>query len=488
MSPLGAEATASRAGPAAGAGRPRFGWLSISLYGAGSISNAVKAGGLSSFLMIFYNQVMGLPASLVGLGLGFALIIDAFIDPAVGQLSDNTRSRWGRRHPYMYAAALPVAICFFLIWNPPTGLEGTKLFAYMMACLLTIRLFDTFFELPSSALMPELVEDYDRRTAVVAVRVLLAMTGGLGMTVFAYQVAMKELPGGGGGILAKDGYLSYAIMGSLLILASILVSSFATHRFIPWLRKASVVDAPRTRQFAQIGEVLKNRAFLAIMGSGSLIYLVGGVTTGLGMYISLFFWELSQTQLSLIAGIAAVATLAGTVLAPQLARRMGKKEAALLGYLVGAVGELAPYFLRMLGLLSENGEPGLFYFLAACRFLNVVSWSVTGVCISAMIADVVEDNAVKTGRRSEGFLFAADSLFKKIASAGGPALTGLVLATVQFPVGADKGDVDPDVLRHLIQLYVPLLIIIYAVSMSVMAFYNISRTSHAANLETLRAG
>lgn len=466
--------------------RPNFGWLSIGLYGLGSISNSVKSSGLATFLMIFYNQVMGLPASLVGFGIGFALIVDAFIDPAVGQLSDNTRSRWGRRHPFMYAAAAPVAICFFLIWNPPTGLEGMKLFAYMMACLLTIRLFDTFFELPSSALMPELVEGYDRRTVVVAVRVLMSTLGSMGMTVFAYQVAMKEQPGGGGGVLAKDGYLSYSITGALVILTTILVSSIATHRFIPWLRQAGAKSAVHTNHLKQIFQVLQNRAFLTIMGSGALVYLVAGITQGLSIYIWLFFWGLSQAQLSILAGTTAAASLVGVVLAPQLTRRIGKKEAALIGYFVGAMGELTPFILRLLGLAPENGDPALFYILVAGRFVNFVSWAVTGICISAMIADVVEDNAVKTGRRSEGFLFAADSLFKKIASAGGPALAGLVLAAAHFPIGAKKGQVAPEILQTLITLYLPMLVAIYTVSMSIMAFYNINRHSHAANLEALK--
>ncbi|MBL8554366.1 MAG: MFS transporter [Phenylobacterium sp.] len=464
--------------------RPHFGWLSIGLYGAGSISNSVKSSGLATFLMIFYNQVMGLPASLVGLGIGFALVVDAFIDPAVGQLSDNTRTRWGRRHPFMYAAAAPVAICFFLIWNPPSGLEGLRLFAYMMACLLTIRLFDTFFELPSSALMPELVEGYDRRTVVVAVRVLMSTLGSMGMTVFAYQVAMKEQPGGGGGVLAKDGYFSYSIVGALVIATTILISSIATHRFIPWLRQAG--PAARTNHLKQIFEVLKNRAFLTIMGSGALVYLVAGITQGLAIYISLFFWQLTQGQLAILAATTAAASLTGVILAPQLTRRIGKKEAALIGYFVGAMGELTPFILRLLGVAPENGDPALFYLLAAGRFVNFVSWSVTGICISAMIADVVEDNAVRTGRRSEGFLFAADSLFKKIASAGGPALAGLVLSAAHFPIGARKGEVAPEVLQTLITLYLPMLVAIYTVSMSIMAFYNIDRHAHAANLEALK--
>nr|QQZ50185.1 MFS transporter [Phenylobacterium glaciei] len=115
------------------------------------MANAIKARGLSTFLLIFYNQVVGLPPQMVSTAIFIALIFDAFCDPLVGQISDNFRSPWGRRHPFMYAAALPVSLAFFLIWNP-LGLESGELFAYMLACLLVIRLFDTFFELPSSAL------------------------------------------------------------------------------------------------------------------------------------------------------------------------------------------------------------------------------------------------------------------------------------------------------------------------------------------------
>jgi glycoside/pentoside/hexuronide:cation symporter, GPH family len=100
---------------------------------------------------------------------------------------------------------------------------------------------------------------------------------------------------------------------------------------------------------------------------------------------------------------------------------------------------------------------------------------------------VVEDNAVKTGRRAEGLLFAADSLFKKIASAGGPAVAGLILSAAHFPVGARKGQVDPQVLQDLMMFYIPVLLAIYTTSITLMAFYNITRESHTANLKTLSA-
>ena len=106
---------------------PRLNWPTKILYGAGGAASAIKQRGLSTFLLIFYNQVIGLPPQMVSTALMVALIFDAFVDPMVGQISDNFRSKLGRRHPFMYAAALPVAVAFFLIWNPPQGWEQAQI-------------------------------------------------------------------------------------------------------------------------------------------------------------------------------------------------------------------------------------------------------------------------------------------------------------------------------------------------------------------------
>ena len=468
--------------------RPRVGLPTMLVHGAGFISSSVKSRGLSTFLMVFYNQVMGLPAAWVGLGTGLALIFDAIVDPAVGYASDNTRTRWGRRHPFMYAAAAPIAILFFLLWNPPTGLEPMALFGYMMACLLSIRLFDTFFELPASALAPELVDDYDKRTTLIAMRALLGVIGGLAMIVFAYQVAMKENPDGTGGLLAKDGYFSYGMVGGVVIFLAIMTASIGTHRFIPWLRKApaKTKDKPRT-PLREVWETLGRRSFLTIMLSGMMVSLAGSLTSGLTLYVGLFFWEFTQGQLATVATLNAGAVVIGVLIAPHISRAMGKRNAAILTYIAGALGELVPYFARLAGVMPENGDPWVFRIVAAGGFINMVSWTMTGTLLTAMVADVCEEAAVKTGRRAEGVLFAADSLFKKISSAGGPAIAGLILAAAAFPAGAKKGEVPADVLQNLMFIYLPTLIGIYAISITALAFYDITRASHARNLETLAA-
>jgi len=88
------------------------------LYGFGSVAFGIKDQGFAYLLLLYYNQVLGLPEDWIGLGILVALVLDAFIDPVVGYASDNLHSRWGRRHPFMYAAALPVAVSYYLLWTP----------------------------------------------------------------------------------------------------------------------------------------------------------------------------------------------------------------------------------------------------------------------------------------------------------------------------------------------------------------------------------
>src|SRR5581483_8623338 len=109
-------------------------------YGFGSAAFGAKDQGFSTFLLFFYNQVVGIPAAWVSSAIAVALFVDAFADPIVGQFSDNLRTRWGRRHPLMYGAALPVAIGYFLLWNPP-HLSNGALFYYLVAAIVVVRSF-----------------------------------------------------------------------------------------------------------------------------------------------------------------------------------------------------------------------------------------------------------------------------------------------------------------------------------------------------------
>ena len=101
--------------------RPRVGIITEALYGLGAVSSGIKMRALTAFLLLFYNQALGLSPTKVAFIISAILVIDAICDPLVGFLSDRWSSRWGRRHPFMYASAFPLAIGFFLFCNPPGG-------------------------------------------------------------------------------------------------------------------------------------------------------------------------------------------------------------------------------------------------------------------------------------------------------------------------------------------------------------------------------
>jgi len=132
-------------------------------YGSGATAFGIKDAGFNYFLLIYYNQVLGLDAFLTGLALAIAVAIDAVSDVAVGHLSDNWHSKWGRRHPFMFAAIIPVVISFYLLWNPPAFVTTTNanLFFYLLSIAILVRSGITFFEVPNAALGPELTKDYN---------------------------------------------------------------------------------------------------------------------------------------------------------------------------------------------------------------------------------------------------------------------------------------------------------------------------------------
>jgi len=110
---------------------------------------------------------------------------------------------------------------------------------YLAVCLFAVRFFDTFFEVPHQALAPELVRDYDGRTNLLAMRHFFMVLGGLGMTVLAYQVFLRERPDGTGGVLARDGYFAYSVTGALIIFGAIVLSTLGTADRIPYLTQAT---------------------------------------------------------------------------------------------------------------------------------------------------------------------------------------------------------------------------------------------------------
>ncbi len=454
-------------------------------YGFGAVANGAKSNGFNYLLLFYYSQIIGLRADLVSLGILIALIFDAVSDPLVGYLSDNLHSRWGRRHPFMYAAGLPVAVAYYFLWSPPEW-DETALFLYFVCIAVTIRTLITFYEIPSTALVAELTDDYDQRTEMMSFRFFFGWWGGLTMAVLNYLVFLPEELGGTEYI---PGWSNYGLTASIVIFVSIYVSAIGTHKHIPDLRKP-----PEKKPFnlkttaSELKDTLANRSFFALFFSALLTAVAAGVSTSLSIYFARHFWEFTTFQIGVMNLPYFLSAFLALFFAPMVSRKLGKKIGGII--VMGSAFALAPmpYTLRLMGWFPENGTDALFWTLMVFNTIEVTLIIMSSSLLAAMIADMVEDSEVKTGRRSEGIFFAANSFAQKAVNGFGVVAAGQILAYIQFPTQAKPGEIPQETLFDLAALYIPVILFFYIAALSVLSLYQINRESHQNNLDELAKG
>ena len=455
-------------------------------YGFGAVAYGIKDNGFAYFLLLFYGTVVGLDPALAGTALLIALVFDSLSDPVVGYWSDNTHSRWGRRHPFMYAAAIPVALCYSLLWQPPDWSDGA-LFLYLVVLAILIRTLITFYETPSSALMPELTADYDERTTIQAWRSFFGWAGGAGMAVFMYAFLLVPSETYPVGALNRDGYETYGLISGGVILVAILVSALGTHSRIGTLK----APPPRARKglkavFEEVIETLRDKSFFALFISTIASAVATGLTAALTFIMLTYFWAFSSVEVFYWTLLVVVSAVMGLLIAPWASKRWGKKGAALrLGVLAFTVQPM-PVLFRLLGWMPENGDPLLFPILATVNTIDLGLIIAMQAILYSMLADLVEHTEVRTGRRNEGVFFSALTFIRKTNQGIGAFAAGLILQVVAFPDGAAPSEVHAASLTQLGTLLVPSQWALWGVMLAALAFYRLDRAQHQSNLVAIQ--
>ena len=452
------------------------------LYGFGSVAYGVKDNGFSYFLLFYYNQVLGLPGAYAGTAILIAMIFDAISDPLVGVWSDNTHSRWGRRHPFMYASAIPVAFVYFVLWNPPE-LSEFWLFIYLTVASIMIRFFITLYEIPSTSIVAELTDDYDERTRLLSLRYMMGWYGGLLMALLMWGVLMVAYGQGN-----ETTFRLYGSIGALAMLIAIVGSSWGLHGYIPYLK------APPQRESYAVGQLLSdikvtlsNRNFAALFFAGLFAAIGGGVSTNFNTYINLHFWEFTPEQVRYIIVVLFGSAVLAAVLAPKITARFDKKRSAIGIYLTAIIFGAAPVMLRLIGWFPGNDSPYLYPIMLVHAMMDVTLIIMFGIVQSSMLADIVEYSEINTGRREEGLFFAARTFAAKATSSVGAFLAGIALQIIAFPTDAEPGTVDPDIIWNLGFIYGPTLMVFYFMALASISFYRITRSGHNDRVATLNA-
>jgi GPH family glycoside/pentoside/hexuronide:cation symporter len=456
----------------------RLGLGALGAYGAGSTVQDTIQYGLNTLLLFYLTIVCGLSGSAAGLALGVALVVDAFVDPLVGSLSDNSRSRHGRRHPWMAASAMPIVVAFFMLFSVPPGLTGVGLFAWALVALLAVRIGLSGFTVPYIALGAELSDDYAERSVIVASRVLFSVFAQAVGAFLAFGVFMK----GVGGQTHRDAYPPFALGCGAVVLLAAAVSTLGTLRSRGRLHAAPPAQgAALGRLAAEVVEVFRNPSFRVLFLACLILFVGLGAATALTLHANTYFWKIPSRAILIITLTYTVGILVGVFIAGFLGRSLEKRTIALGG--IGLLGlcQLAPAALKVAGVIPP----------AAYVPTLMIAHSLAGVGVSfaligfqSMMADAADEHEHLFGARREGLYFAGISLSAKASSGIGAVIAGLVLDIIGFPHGLGAGaaaahSIPADAVRNLGLLYGPGASVITGLSVATLLGYRRGRADHA---------
>ncbi len=449
------------------------------IHGSGAVAFGVKDLGFSFFLLIFYNQVLGMDAQLVSLALLIALLVDAVVDPIIGNLSDRTYTRWGRRLPWLYIAPIPLALVWVLLWSPPGG-EAPS-FAGLVGIAIAVRVLLSACEVPSVSLVPEITQDYDERTTLFRYRFLSGWLGGILMMVLAYTVFMP----GSDGLLTQDGYMPFGIFGAALIALSVIGSAAGQHRIVAHWPERRPPPFTMSGAFSEIVEAFSERSFLIFAAGALAAYVTQGMTFSILNYLNLFVWQLGENDLILFPVTLFLSVVLMFLIVGPMHRKWGKARTAALAAIGSMAIGLTPYGLLLAGFWPEPGTTpstlGYFAFLLFGNTLGVVMM----ISATSMIAEIVEAFEERTDRRAEAAFYSGNWLIQKCATGAGIFLTGQIIGLAGLPTDSDPGAVSSQVITNIVLYFGGATFILAFFAAYWLGSFPIGRDEHEARLARL---
>ena len=370
------------------------------------------------------------------------------------------------------------------MWTPP-DLGQWGLFGYLTVMAILVRLSVTFFEVPNSALIGELTHDYDKRTALSGLRLMMGWLAGVIMAVIVYRVFLASNVDYDNGIMNIDGYRRYAMTAAIVMGVAMLISSLGTHGAIKHYSKPDPDSEGHGFSFLQnITYVFRNTSFRAVFIGTIFGSLVAGIATTLQLYFGIYYFGLSTGQL----GLAALTMVASAIIAflgtSQLTKGREKKSVVITLTWVSMVLSVILIGAKSAGILPENGSSEMFYVVALATFVTTAVTISLSIMTVSMVVDLVEGDERNTGHRAEGLYFATFSFTSKIVTGFGTFVSGALLT---FGAAAGTGELMNEATMQGIALpYAILMILLHYASIYCLRRFVLTRDGHVENLKAVQ--
>jgi len=428
-------------------------------FGLGAVSECIMANSIGQMANYVLNLGLGVRPELVGWLLAIPRIWDAITDPVIGSWSDNIRTRWGRRKPFVFAGALLSSIIFAAMWFLPRGWSEMAYFWYFLGMSLLYYTAFTIWVVPWSAMGCEMTKDYNERTSVMAYRTFFMSIGGF---VPAWLFALTKLP------IFTDVVQGarYVGMGTAVVM---LVFGLIPVFWAPENYSAEIQKQEKIGFATSMKATFGNKPFL-LMNTIVLIVCAGlFMINGLDPYVTIYHvWGGEQTPASVWIGWSALAYQVSGILfvfpVTWAARKWGKKSALSFFLIISLIAALLkwpcftpdhPWLVLIPSFLLSAGLTAL--------------WTIT----NSMMADICDVGELETGKRMEGAFNAVGGWIRKVGLSLALLISGYVISLTGFDVALGAGQSASTIFwMRLMAVAIPAAMI--AIALVLIPFYTIT--------------
>ena len=436
-------------------------------YGAADMGLALQQSAIQFFMLFYFSDVAKINPGIAGTALLVSkLSWDIVNDPLFGHLSDKTRSRWGRRRPYMMFAAIPLGLSFWLLFSLPEGLTGFVAFIAAFGAYLLFDTFHTMIQMAYYSMTAEMSTDYNERTSISSVRSFFSTIGYiLGAALTTMIVGMLR---DGAGFTERASWSTTALIFGIFAMIVVLFTALTVRN------KPATNSAPVTMPiFKGIKHCLSNRPFRLFMLISAIVSVSFALMTTLLPYYLIYQLGM-ESELSFVMLVLLVTVVLFIFPVKKIADRIGKAKTYGIGLGLSSLVFIAAFFL-------PNEPTPLIY---AVAFLAGVGLTGQYVFPASMVPDVVEYDEKMTGQRREGIFFGIWAMIGKVTGAFAIALAGWSLTWFGYQEGAAQS---AETLLGIRLFFAIVPAVLFIISIPMLIKYPITKDSHCRLVEEIRS-
>lgn len=456
-------------------------------FGFGDLSHGLAAASIGFWMLKYMTDVAGLGAYSAGLAIMIGRAWDSVTDPLMGWISDHTKSRWGKRRPYLLFGAIPYALAFAALWAVPEfGGHEVSIFAYAALSLVVFNTCLTVVFVPYTTLTAAITRNYDERTSLTGYRMAASQFGfllGAAVPVFLVENLTSEkgkslieplgrdvLFGSWAGT-PREAYLIMGCLFAFLMIISIWAPFFGTRE-----KNFQAKESKPATAFSYASSILEelggNKPFRVAV---YMLLITNCATTLVAVNLAFYLeYVLHLEKISWLFFSLFMASIASMPAWVYLSKRFGKVETYR--------GAMLCYVLVLLSLLFlPSKAEGMIFTVAILAGV----FNAAGLMIPwAIVPDVVEYDELRTGKRREGLFYGGTTFCYKMATALAVFVSGLVLEKV---INYQPNQVQTESVQQGIRFLIGILPSALLIGSALLSYkYPLSKERHKAILEELK--